>query len=147
MRHQTTLTAIFVLAFALSGPASKEPSVQELEAKAEAARLEDRPRLYLDIAEHQLISAKESYKGGRGEEGQAAVVNVVRDAGKARDAAIQSGKRLKDTEIIVRKMAEKLRDMKRILNFDDQAPVQNAVDQLETMRTDLLSHMFGKGNR
>ena len=121
--------------------------MQELEAKAEAARLEDRPRLYLEIAQHQLISANESYKAGRDDDGQAAVADVVRDAGKARDAAIQSGKRLKDTEIIVRKMSEKLRDMKRTLNFDDQAPVQNAVDQLENMRTDLLSHMFGKGNR
>jgi hypothetical protein len=92
-----------------------------------------------------MVSANESYKAGRSEQGQSAVEDVVRCAGKARDAAIQSGKRLKDTEIIVRKMAEKLRDIKRTLNFEDQAPVQNAVDQLETIRTELLSHMFGKG--
>jgi hypothetical protein len=42
-------------------------------------------------------------------------------------------------------MAAKLRDIKRSLNFDDQAPVQAAADRLENLRTDLLSHMFGKG--
>ncbi len=145
MRRRITLTAVVLVALALPGLAGKESSLQELETRAEAARLEDRPRLYLDIAQRQLNSAGESYKAGRDEEGRAAVEDVARYAGKARDAAIQSGKRLKDTEIIVRKMAEKLRDIKRTLNFDDQAPVQNAVDQLETMRTDLLSHMFGKG--
>jgi hypothetical protein len=64
---------------------------------------------------------------------------------KAHDAAIQSGKKLKNTEIDFRKMSAKLRDIKRTLNFDDQAPVQAAADRLESLRTDLLSHMFGKG--
>ncbi len=145
MGRRITLTAILLLASALPGLGSKEPAVQELAAKAEAARLEDRPRLYLDIAQRQLLSANESYRAGRSEEGRAAVDDVVLYTGKARDAAIQSGRKLKDTEIIVRKMADKLRDLKRTLNFDDQAPVQNAADQLETMRTELLSHMFGKG--
>jgi len=147
MRCRITLTVTLLLASALPGLAAKETSLQELEARAEAARLEDRPRLYLEIAQRQLSSADESYKAGRNEEARAAVDDVARYAGKARDAAIQSGKRLKETEIIVRKMAEKLRDIKRTLNFDDQPSVQNAADQLETMRTDLLSHMFEKGKR
>ena len=65
-------------------------------------------------------------------------------AGKASDAAAATGKRLKDTEIAVRKMAEKFRDVKRTLPFEDQAPVQQAIDNLEKMRTDLLAVMFGK---
>jgi hypothetical protein len=119
--------------------------LQDLEAKAEAARLEDRPRIYLEIAQRQLDSANQSYKAGQSDAGRAAVDDVTRYAGKACDAAIQSGKKLKNTEIVVRKMADKLRDIKRTVNFDDQAPVQQAADQLETMRTELLSHMFGKG--
>jgi hypothetical protein len=63
---------------------------------------------------------------------------------KARDAAIRSGKKVKDTEIAVRKMAEKLRNIKRTLAFEDQAPVQSAIDRLEQMRTDLFERMFGK---
>jgi hypothetical protein len=40
-------------------------------------------------------------------------------------------------------MATKMRDMKRSLSFDDQPPVQAAVDHLENLRTDLQAHMFG----
>jgi hypothetical protein len=40
-------------------------------------------------------------------------------------------------------MANKLRDMKHTLNFEDQAPVQEAIDHLERVRTDLLARMFG----
>jgi hypothetical protein len=69
---------------------------------------------------------------------------VVSYSAKATDAAARSGKKLKDTEIALRKMAEKFRDVKHNLPFDDQAPVQDAIDRLEKMRTDLLSAMFGK---
>ena len=45
-------------------------------------------------------------------------------------------------------MAHKLRDMKRTLSFEDQAPVQDAIDRLEHVRTDLLTKMFGiKGEK
>ena len=41
-------------------------------------------------------------------------------------------------------MAAKFRDVKHTAAFDDQAPVQEAMDKLEKMRTELLSAMFGK---
>ena len=44
-------------------------------------------------------------------------------------------------------MAEKFRDVKHNLPFDDQAPVQQAIDRLEKMRTDLLIAMFSKKGR
>ena len=44
-------------------------------------------------------------------------------------------------------MAEKLRDLKRGLAYEDQAPVQAAADKLEQMRTELLGRMFGKKER
>jgi uncharacterized tellurite resistance protein B-like protein len=125
--------------------ANKTETLQELIVREEAARVEDRPALCTEIAERQLKSADESYTAGRIEEAQAALKDVVSYSEKAHDAAIQSGKKLKNTEIDFRKMAAKLRDIKRSLNFDDQAPVQTAADRLESLRTDLLSHMFGKG--
>jgi len=101
--------------------------------------------LYVEIAERELKSANELYTAGRVDEARTAVQDVVTYSEKAHDAAIQSGKRVKNTEIEFRKMAAKLRDIKRSLNFEDQAPVQAAAERLETLRTDLLSHMFGKG--
>ena len=71
------------------------------------------------------------------------VVTILK---KATDASIETGKRLKNTEITLRKMAAKFRDVKRTVAFEDQAPIQQTVDELEKMRTDLLAAMFGKKN-
>jgi hypothetical protein len=144
MRFRIQIAAV-VLATSFLALASKQELLQEMIARADAARLEDRPALYVEIAERQLKSADELYTAGKVEDAQVALKDVVTYSEKAHDAAIQSGKRLKNTEIDFRKMAAKLRDIKRNLNFDDQAPVQTAADRLENLRTDLLSHMFGKG--
>jgi hypothetical protein len=143
MRFQLTIAAV-LLVTSLLAFASKAETLQELIARADSARLEDRPALYVDIAERQLKSADELYTAGKVEDAQAALKDVVTYSEKAHDASIQSGKKLKNTEIDFRKMAAKLRDIKRSVNFDDQAPVQAAADRLENLRTDLLSHMFSK---
>ena len=144
MRFRITMTAVF-LATSFLAFASKPETLQQLIARAESAKPEDRPALYVEIAERQLQTADELYTAGKVDDARAAVQDVVAYSEKAHDTAIQSGKKLKSTEIIFRKMAAKLRDIKRSLNFDDQAPVQAGADRLENLRTDLLTHMFGKG--
>jgi soluble cytochrome b562 len=144
MRPQITIAAI-LLATSFFAFASKQETLQQLIDRAESAKVEDRPALCVEIAERQLKSADELYTAGKVDDARTAVRDVVTYSEKAHDAAIGSGKRVKNTEIDFRKMAAKLRDIKRSLNFDDQAPVQAAADRLESLRTDLLSHMFGKG--
>jgi hypothetical protein len=144
MRRQTTIVSI-LLATSLLALAYKTETLQELMSRADSARVEDRPALCVEVAERQLKSADELYTAGKPDEARTAVKEVVGYSEKAHDAAIESGKKVKNTEIAFRKMAAKLRDIKRSLNFDDQAPVQAAVDRLESLRTELLSHMFGKG--
>ena len=144
MRLQTTIAAVF-LATSLLSLAYKTETLQELIARAESAKVEDRPALCVEIAERQLKSADELYTAGKVDDARTALQDLVTYSEKAHDAAIQSGKKVKNTEIALRKMAAKLRDIKRSLNFEDQAPVQAAAERLESLRTDLLSHMFGKG--
>ncbi len=143
MRGSLTI-AFVVLAVVLSGLAATE-TLQHLIARAEAARPEDRPGLYIEIAERQLKAMNELFSASKDEEAVAAVKDVVTYSEKAHDAAIASRSKLKDTEISLRKMAAKLRDIRRTLGFDEQAPLQAASDRLEALRTDLLSKMFGKG--
>jgi rubrerythrin len=128
----------------LSVLARTEESLEQLIARAESAPPGDRPRLYIQIARQQAESADKLYQAGNSEAGNTALSNVVTYSEKASDAASRSGKKLKDTEIALRKMAEKFRDVKHNVPFDDQAPIQQAIDRLEKMRTDLLSAMFGK---
>ncbi len=144
MRFQIAMTAV-LLASSLAAFASKPETLQDLIARAESARVDDRPGLYIEIAERQLKSADEFYTAGKVDYARTAVNDVVTYSEKAHDAATQSGKKLKNVEIAFRKMAGRLRDIKRGLNFEDQPPVQAAADRLENLRTDLLSRMFGKG--
>lgn len=146
----TMRTRIFLLmllaAASLAAFAFNEESLDQLIARAESARPDDRPALYLTIARRKAEVADKFYDDGNPEAGSAALQDVVTFSKKATDAGISTGKKLKNTEITLRKMAEKFRDIKRTVAFDDQAPIQNAVDELEKMRTDLLSAMFGKKN-
>jgi hypothetical protein len=147
MRMRVTLFML-VAAISLAAFARTDETLQQMIARADAAPPGDRPALYIHIAREQADAADKAYQAGNSDAGNAALNDVVTYAGKATDSATSTGKRLKDTEIAVRKMAEKFHDVKHNLPFDDQAPVQEAIDKLEKMRTEMLSAMFGKkGNK
>lgn len=135
---------VFLVLISSAAPADKEENLEQLIARAESARPEDRPGLDIKIARLKAEAADKFYEAGNTEAGASAVADVVTYSGKATDAALSSGKNLKVTEIALRKMAERFRDLKRNLAFEDQPPVQQAIDRMEKMRTDLLSAMFGK---
>lgn len=138
-------TIFLLLAVSVTALASKEQTVQDLIARADTASPNDRPSLYVEIAERQLKAADGLYTEGKVEDAQTTVQEVVTYSTKAHDSAVQANKKLKNTELALRKMAHRLRDLKHTLNFEDQPPVQAAADKLQTLSDDLLSHMFGKG--
>jgi hypothetical protein len=138
------LVASSLAAIAVPVFAARDESLDQLMARAESARPEDRSALYLEIARQKAEAADKLYQTGNAEAGNAALQDVLAFSKKATDASIDTGKKLKNTEIALRKMAEKFRDIKRTVAFEDQAPIQQTMDELEKMRTDLLSAMFGK---
>ncbi|MGH9512728.1 MAG: hypothetical protein ACRD2U_11400 [Terriglobales bacterium] len=146
MFRRIPITALLV---ALSLPAigfkgDQEDKIPGLIERAQSAPLRQQPGLYANIAERQLKRADELYSAGETGKARALLAEVLTYSDKASNAAIQSGKHLKNTEIAIRKMSFKLRDIKREVTFNDQAPLQNASDHLETLRTDLLARMFKK---
>ena len=144
MRRLAFAMLLLALAFAYG---AKDETVDALKSRFESARPEDRPELGMRIAQHQLRDADKLYSEGNADRARADVDDIVTYSEKARDAAIQTRKRLKNVEIDVRKMAEKLRDIKRTLAFEDQAPVEQAVRRLEDVRTTLLKEMFAQENK
>jgi hypothetical protein len=141
------LLALFLTASCSLAFAREHESLEQLKARFESAAPKERISLGLRIAEMQTDAADRLYGEGKSDEGRAAIGDIVTYCEKASDAATQSGKKLKDAEITVRKIAHKLSDIKRSVNFDDQPPLQDAIDHLERVRTQLLSKMFdlGKG--
>jgi soluble cytochrome b562 len=124
--------------------AAKDESVDELKSRVQSARPEDRPGLCLQIARQQLNDADKLYNEGKVEQARAAVDDIVTYSEKARDSASQTKKHLKNVEIGIRKISERLRDIKRTLAFEDQPPVDQAIKRLEDIRTALLKEMFAK---
>jgi hypothetical protein len=122
----------------------KEPTLEQLKARVQNAKPDERANLCAQIAERQVEAADKLYTDGKTQEAEAAIRDVVSYSQQASDAAGQTGHHLKNMEIAMRKMGHRLTDIKRGLPFENQATVQSAVDTLEKIRTDLLNRMFGK---
>ena len=138
--------AIWMLFFAVvAGPApANDETLEQLKSRVQNAPPQDRPRPCIRIAERQLRNADKLYKAGDVEHARAAVDEIVTYSEQARDSAVETNKHLKHVEITVRKIAERLRDIKRILAIEDQPPIDQAVQRLEEVRTSLLQRMFSK---
>jgi hypothetical protein len=139
------IALLLVLGASVLGRAD-EP-LDQLIKRANAAPEHQQVVLYTEIAERQLQAADQLYSAGQSDAARAAVADVVAYSEKAADASAHSASRLKQTEIALRKMAAKLRDIRRSISFEDQKPVEEATNRLEKLRTDLLTRMFNKGTR
>jgi hypothetical protein len=143
------LLALILVVASSSTAFARDETIDQLKARVESAAPKERVSLALRVAELQTNAADKLYADGKNDEALAAVKDVVSYTEKAGDAATQSGKKLKDAEITVRKIAHKLADMKRTVDLDNQVPLQDAIDHLERIRTQLLAKMFdlGKGSQ
>ena len=138
---------ISVLATCLIVLARKDESLEEMKARVDAARPEEKISLSIQIARKELDVIAEASKSSNDEVAHSALAELLTYAGKASETSLQTNKKLKDTEIALRKIAERLRDLKRNADFEQQAPLQDASERVENMRTQLLSKMFAKKER
>ena len=93
-----------------------------------------------------MKSALENFSSGKNDEARSTLQKMVEHCDRAHQAAIKSGKRLKHTEIKLRKISGHLRDVKMNIDLNSQPQVQAAIDRLEDFRTELLKAMFGSKN-
>lgn len=121
--------------------AGDEETLQELIAKAQTPS-EKQPELYAKVARRQVEVANDHFNQGDAAKAQAAVRDVVAYAQKALDSAKQGRKRLKQTDITLRKTSRRLADVARTLSFEERPPVTQAVEQIEEIRDQILDIMF-----
>jgi exonuclease VII small subunit len=135
-----------VLALLLSSVlvSATQPPSADLKAKADAAQGSERIGPSLEYARQELEYANTLYTDGDVEKGEAAVNESLTYAKRAADASAAANKRLKQTEIDLRKLQHRMRDIGQSLNIDDRPPVEKAVQELEQLRADLLAKMFGE---
>ncbi len=131
------------LALLVAAIAAKEPeTLEQLKARADAARGERRPLLCMEVAQREIEAADQLFISGEAEKGHAMILEALDYAGKARDSALEQPTRMKSTEIALRKAEQRLNAIRRTLAVEDQADLQTAADQVAAMRKQLLDHMF-----
>jgi hypothetical protein len=141
MRSQLRCTAIVLVLTSLALAANETAS--ELKARANGAHGGEQAKLCLEYARRQLEDANALFTDGQVDKAQAEVREAVDYARKGADAAASSGKQLKETEIKLRKLAERMHDVGESLAFEDRPPLRQAVDEIEQTRSDLLVKMWG----
>ena len=146
-RRIGTVAALCTLltAAAVSMIPRDEPTVDQLKASVTAAKVGDKAKLCVQIAQKQLNESDRLYAASDYEKAQATLTDVVTYAELARDYAIQSHKYEKQTEIAAREIARKLNEIRHSLGRNDQPPLEDAIQRLERVRDDLQSAMFKKG--
>jgi len=115
----------------------------ELKARADAAHGGEQAKLCLEYARMQLESSNALFTDGQVDKAQAEIQEVIDYSRKGADAAASSGKQLKETEIKLRKLEERMHDIGESLAFEDRPPVRQAVEQIEQIRSDLMVKMWG----
>lgn len=136
--------SLIVLSLCLLASAKNE-NLPELKAKADAAHGGEQAKLCLQYAEAELEVADQLFTKGNVDQAQAAVSSVMDCVRKGAEAARSSGKRLKQTEIELRKVQKRMKEIGDSLDIDDRPPMQANVQEIEQLRTGLLDAMFGTG--
>jgi DNA-binding PucR family transcriptional regulator len=143
MKTSVLIIVVFALAAGSFCFARQEETLPQLMARADAASSGQQADLCMEVAEREVKLVIEAYKANKVDELRDSLQQIVKYAGKGHSAAIQSGKRMKHTEIKLRQVALHLRDLRFNVDVDDQPLVQAAVDKLEDFRTEILKNMFG----
>lgn len=138
---QISALALLFCCFALS----KTESPADLKARADNAHGGEEAKLCVEYAQAELEYANDLFTKGDVDQAQSAVSSVMEYVRKGTNAAKSSGKRLKQTEIELRKLQKRMKDIAESLNLDDRPPVLKSVDEIEQLRAGLLTAMFGPG--
>jgi len=123
---------------------AKQQDPAELKARADSAHGGERAKLCLQYAHAEMEHANDLFTKGDVDQAQAAVASVMDYVRKGTEAATTSGKRLKQTEIELRELEKRMKDIAASLNVEDRPPIFKSVDEIEQLRTGLLTKMFGE---
>ena len=124
-----------------------DTTLEDLKKRVEQAKPEDQPAQYSEIARKELDVANERLNDGKGGEAMEYLEESVADAIRAGEAATKVHKRQKETEIVVRHMVSRMKDMQRLVSYDDSQLMLKAITRLEQVRSDLLASMFSKDKK
>ncbi len=131
------------LAVLLALPAlSGQVTIDETKSQAEKAQGGEKAKLCAELAEQLVDVVHQQFNKGNIQQAQATVQDILKYAAMARDAAITSHGKMKQTEIVLRETQRRLEALKRTLSVNDRPPLNEVEKKLEQFRQDILDEMF-----
>jgi hypothetical protein len=138
MRKSVSITILLALALLA---AAEQKTLDQLKAEAEHAG-NDQPKLLAEVAERMIPVADKQFTDGESIKGHATVDEILQYATRAHDLAISTRKKMKETEIHLRRCRHALENMRRTLAAEDRPAVEAVEKKLEQFAEDVLEAMF-----
>lgn len=138
MRRAYPILILLLLALAAL---ADDKTLDQLKAEAERAD-SNQAKICAEVAERLVSVADKQFTDGESVKGHATVQEILQYATRARDLAIQTRKKMKETEIHLRRCRYALENMRRTLAAEDRPPVEAVEKKLEQFGEDVLEAMF-----
>jgi succinate dehydrogenase/fumarate reductase-like Fe-S protein len=136
------LFSIIVLLALSFAAGAEQKTVEQLKTEAEHASPDQQGRLYAEIADKLVSVADQQFTGGESVKGHATVQEILEYGTKARDLAIETRKKMKETEKSLRACRRRLENMRRTLAAEDRPKVEAVEKQMAKLTEDVLESMF-----
>ncbi len=141
MRKALAIPLLLLLTASAGWAASDEEPIEKLIARADV-RSDNQAEHCADVARREVEVANQRYTNGDVQKAVEAVNMAVTYTQKALDAAKRTHKRLKETDLTLRRTSRRLSDVGQTLTFEDKPVVKEAVEKIEQARSQILTLMF-----
>jgi hypothetical protein len=141
MKTRKTAVCFAVILVTLFASAQQK-TIESLKGDAERATGGQQAKLCARVADALVGIAGQQFTDGNDQAAQATVQEILTYASRARDIAIKTHGKMKETEIVLRDTQRKLAGLKRTLGVDDRPPIEQVEKKIEQFRQDVLNEMF-----
>ncbi len=137
------LLAIFGSAFCVTFCAAQDNSLADLQKKADQASGGNCARLSMQAARQALEDANRLFEGGDVKGADNAIDLSLGYAGRSVDCSLQARKREKDTEIDLRRLIGRVKEVLQTLDTEQRPYLARSLSELQEQRDRMLLALFG----
>ena len=131
-----------VLLMLLPVAAVAQRNLEAMMAEADQAQGAHQATLCAQVADQLITLADQQYKAGNSAQALTTVQISFKYAIKARDAAIKSHGKMKETEIHLRELQRRVDTLKRTVDAEDRWQLDEVEKRIAQLRQDILDAMF-----
>jgi hypothetical protein len=147
MRLGTTTVVISILSLACAyahaaGLADSPAALVALQAKADQAQPRDRCFLYAKLVSHMTDLAGQQFNSGESGRASDTLKLVQQYAEKIHIGVADNSKKLKDTELLMRRTSFRLKEILNEAPLEDRQALEATLKQLNQVQAQLMTQVF-----